>query len=185
MSNINASTNPRIIEEIDRLKRELDKLRSLPADVVGRIEQKLRLESNYHSNSIEGNSLTLGETKSLIYAAGAGETGDERSYRLVQKDEIAAFCRRNHIRRMALFGSVLRDDFTPESDVDVLVEFEPDARIGYIGLAGLETELDKILGRKADLYTFGGIKSSRNWLLRKEILNSAEVQYEQQRSGRR
>ena len=97
----------------------------------------------------------------------------------IPKDEIAAFCRRNHIRRMALFGSVLRDDFTPESDVDVLVEFEPDARIGYIGLAGLEIELDKILGRKADLYTFEGIKNSRNWLLRKEILSSTEAVYEQ------
>ena len=71
----------------------------------------------------------------------------------IPKEEVAAFCQRNHIRRMALFGSVLRDDFTPESDVDVLVEFEPDARIGYIGLAGLEIELDKILGRKADLHT--------------------------------
>ena len=66
MSNTNASTGPTIIEEIDRLKRELDKLRPLPSDVVGRIEQKLRLESNYHSNAIEGNSLTLSETKSLI-----------------------------------------------------------------------------------------------------------------------
>ena len=66
MSDINASTGPTIIEEIDRLKEELDKLRPLPADVVGRIEQKLRLESNYHSNAIEGNSLTLGETRSLI-----------------------------------------------------------------------------------------------------------------------
>ena len=55
-----------IIEEIDRLKGELDKLRPLPADVVGRIEQKLRLDSNYHSNAIEGNSLTIGETRSLI-----------------------------------------------------------------------------------------------------------------------
>ena len=66
MSNINVSTGSMIIEEIDRLKRELDKLRPLPADVVGRIEQKLRLDLNYHSNAIEGNSLTLGETKSLI-----------------------------------------------------------------------------------------------------------------------
>ena len=96
----------------------------------------------------------------------------------VPKEEIAAFCRRNHIRRMALFGSVLRDDFTPESDVDVLVEFEPDARIGYIGLAGLEIELDKILGRKADLHTFEGIERSRNWLLREEILSSIEAVYE-------
>ena len=97
----------------------------------------------------------------------------------IPQEEIAAFCQRNHIRRMALFGSVLRDDFTPESDVDVLVEFEPDARIGYIGLAGLEIELDKILGRKSDLYTFEGIKNSRNWLLRKEILSSTEAVYEQ------
>ena len=66
MSNGNASTGSTIIEEIDQLKRDLDKLRPLPADVVGRIEQKLRLDSNYHSNAIEGNSLTLGETRSLI-----------------------------------------------------------------------------------------------------------------------
>ena len=66
MSDINTSSGPTIIEEIDRLKGELDKLRPLPADIVGRIEQKLRLESNYHSNAIEGNSLTLGETRSLI-----------------------------------------------------------------------------------------------------------------------
>ncbi len=66
MSNVNSPTGSTIIEEIDRLKRELDKLRPLPADVVGRIEQKLRLDLNYHSNAIEGNSLTLGETRSLI-----------------------------------------------------------------------------------------------------------------------
>ena len=66
MSDVNASTGPTIIEEIERLKGELDTLRPLPADVVGRIEQKLRLDLNYHSNAIEGNSLTLGETKSLI-----------------------------------------------------------------------------------------------------------------------
>ncbi len=96
----------------------------------------------------------------------------------IPKEEITAFCQRNHIRRMALFGSVLRDDFTPESDVDVLVEFEPDARIGYIGLAGLEIELEKILGRKVDLHTFKGIERSRNWLRREDILSSAEAVYE-------
>lgn len=96
----------------------------------------------------------------------------------ISKEEIASFCQRNHIRRMALFGSVLRDDFTPESDVDVLVDFEPDARIGYIGLAGLEIELDKILGRKVELHTFEGIERSRNWLLKEEILSSAEAVYE-------
>lgn len=66
MRSTDASAGSTILEEIDRLKGELDALRPLPADVVGRIEQKLRLESNYHSNAIEGNSLTLGETKSLI-----------------------------------------------------------------------------------------------------------------------
>ena len=55
-----------IIEVIDGLKRDLDELRPLPPDVVGRVEQKIRLESNYHSNAIEGNTLTLGETRSLI-----------------------------------------------------------------------------------------------------------------------
>ena len=66
MNEAKALTGSMIIEEIDRLKGELDTLRPLPADVVGRIEQKLRLDLNYHSNAIEGNSLTLGETKSLI-----------------------------------------------------------------------------------------------------------------------
>ena len=66
MSNVNVSTGSLIIGKIDRLKGELDALRPLPSDVVGRIEQKLRLDLNYHSNAIEGNSLTHGETKSLI-----------------------------------------------------------------------------------------------------------------------
>ena len=97
----------------------------------------------------------------------------------IPSDKIAAFCRRNRIRRLALFGSVLRDDFTSESDVDVLVDFEPDIHIGYIGLAGLELELNEILGRKVDLHPIEGIKRSRNRLLRNEILGSAEAVYEQ------
>ena len=96
----------------------------------------------------------------------------------IPKDEIAKFCRRNHIRRMALFGSVLRDDFTPESDVDVIVDFEPGQTPG-LEFITMQDELSEILGRQVDMYTFGGIKSSRNWLLREEILHSAEVQYEQ------
>ena len=97
----------------------------------------------------------------------------------IPTDRIADFCQRSHIRRLALFGSVLRDDFTPESDVDVLVEFKPCARIGYFALAGLERELGEILGRKADLQTFKGVESNPNWLLREEILNSVEAVYEQ------
>jgi len=73
----------------------------------------------------------------------------------IPKVQIEAFCRRNRIRRLALFGSVLRDDFTPNSDVDVLVEFEPEARVGLIGFAGMENELSRLIGRKVDLNTPG------------------------------
>ena len=61
----------------------------------------------------------------------------------IPKEGIATFCRRNHIRKLAFFGSVLRDDFTPESDLGVLVEFEPGARVGLITLAGMEIELTR------------------------------------------
>lgn len=91
----------------------------------------------------------------------------------IPKDRIADFCRRNRIRRLALFGSVLRDDFRPDSDVDVLVEFEPDARIGLRFFA-LEQELSEILGRKVDLNTPGFLSG----YFRDEVLAEAEVQYD-------
>ena len=93
---------------------------------------------------------------------------------------VAEFCERNRIRRLALFGSVLRDDFTPESDVDVLVEFESGARVGFAFIT-VQEELSKILGRRVDMNTFEGVEGSRNWLLRAEILDSAEVVYDQAR----
>ena len=94
------------------------------------------------------------------------------------KEEIAAFCRRHHIQRMALFGSVLRDDFTPESDIDVLVEFAPGKTPG-LAFITMQDELSEIFGQRVDMHTFSGVERSRNWVLRKEILNSAEIQYEQ------
>jgi len=69
-------------------------------------------------------------------------------------EKIGEFCRRNHIRRMALFGSVLRDDFTPNSDVDILVEFEEGKTPGF-AFFGMERELGEMLGRKIDLNTPG------------------------------
>jgi predicted nucleotidyltransferase len=72
----------------------------------------------------------------------------------VPREEIAAFCRRHHIRKLAFFGSVLRDDFTPESDVDVLVEFEPGTHVGLRFFA-IQQELSELLGRKVDLNTPG------------------------------
>ena len=70
-------------------------------------------------------------------------------------DQIADFCRRNGIRRLAVFGSALRDDFTALSDIDVLVEFEPGTRIGLMGFQRLEAELGVLLGRRVDLNTRG------------------------------
>ncbi|MFW5636956.1 MAG: nucleotidyltransferase family protein [Thermodesulfobacteriota bacterium] len=88
----------------------------------------------------------------------------------VPKQKVADFCRRNRIRRLSFFGSVLRDDFRPESDVDVLVEFEPDARVGMIGLTGMELELGEILGRRVELHTSRGL----NPHFRNEVLERAE-----------
>ena len=96
----------------------------------------------------------------------------------IPDNTITEFCRRHHIRRLALFGSVLRDDFTPDSDVDVLVEFEPGKTPGLAFLT-IQDELSEVLGQRVDLYTFKGVENSRNWILREEILNTAEVQYEQ------
>jgi len=92
----------------------------------------------------------------------------------VPKEEIVAFCRRHHIRKLAFFGSVLRDDFTAESDVDVLVEFEPGARVGLITLAGMEIELSQVLGHRVEMHTVKGL----NPLFRDSVLNQAQVQYE-------
>lgn len=86
--------------------------------------------------------------------------------------EIAAFCRKHHIRRLAFFGSVLRDDFTPTSDVDVLVDFEPGHEPG-LAFFEMEAELSRILGRKADLQTPGFL----NPRYRSRVQAEAEVAY--------
>ena len=90
----------------------------------------------------------------------------------IPKEEIADFCRRNHIRHLALFGSVLRNDFTPESDVDVLVEFEPGHTPGLAFFA-VQRELSDVLGRKVDLNT----PSELSPYYRQEVLDEAEVLY--------
>lgn len=91
----------------------------------------------------------------------------------IPTERVAEFCRQNRIRRLALFGSVLRDDFGPDSDVDVLVEFEPATRVG-LRFFELEQELGEIIGRKVDLSTLGFL--SRHF--RDEVLAEAEVQYD-------
>ena len=89
------------------------------------------------------------------------------------QDKIAEFCRRHRIRKLALFGFVIRDDFSEESDIDVLVEFEPQAAVG-LNFFSMERELSLLLGRKVDLNTPGFLGRH----LRDHILREAEVQYE-------
>ena len=91
------------------------------------------------------------------------------------KDKIADFCRRHHIRWLAVFGSALRDDFRPDSDVDILVEFEPGHVPGLFSMARLERELSALLGRKVDLRT----PEDLSRYFREEVLKEAEVQYAQ------
>ena len=93
----------------------------------------------------------------------------------IPQKEIADFCRRWKIAEFALFGSVLRDDFEPDSDMDVLVTFAPDARWGLFALYKMEQELKAIFGREVDLATRGGVEASRNYIRRKAILSSAQV----------
>ncbi len=91
-------------------------------------------------------------------------------------EKIAEFCRRNRIRKLSLFGSVLREDFTNDSDVDVLIEFEPGVRVGLRFFA-MERELSEILGRKVDLNTAGFLSK----YFRDQVIVEAEVQYDSTR----
>ena len=95
----------------------------------------------------------------------------------IPKDKIIEFCRRWKITEFALFGSVLREDFGPESDIDVLVTFMPDARWSLLDHVEMQDELKDIFGRAVDLISKRGIERSRNAIRRKEILGSAEVIY--------
>ncbi len=91
----------------------------------------------------------------------------------IPHDELAALCRRYSVRELSLFGSVLRDDFRADSDIDVLVEFEPDAPIGLFDYPGLQEELAELLGRKVDLVSKRGLKQ----LVRDRVIASSRILY--------
>lgn len=90
----------------------------------------------------------------------------------VDRDALARYCRNHHIRRLAFFGSVVRDDFTPDSDVDVLVEFEP-GHVPGLAFFAMKAELGQILGRRVDLNTWEGLSP----YFRDEVAAEAEVHY--------
>lgn len=96
-------------------------------------------------------------------------TGDKIQ---VPRGQIAAFCRKHHIHELAFFGSIVREDFSPASDIDVLVEFEPGHTPG-LDFFGMEAELSALLRRKVDLHTRGSLSR----YFREQALAEAEVQY--------
>lgn len=91
----------------------------------------------------------------------------------IPHDQLAEICRRYYVRELALFGSVLRDDFRDDSDIDVLVEFEPEAPIGLFELVRLKNDLSVLLGRDVDLVEKAGLK---RWV-RAPVLDTARVIY--------
>jgi len=93
----------------------------------------------------------------------------------VSKNRIADFCARWNVTEMSIFGSSLRADFRPDSDVDVLVSFAPQANVSLFDMVHMQDELKAIFGREVDLVSKRGVETSRNYLRRKAILESAEV----------
>lgn len=89
------------------------------------------------------------------------------------RQEIASFCRSHAVIELAVFGSVLRDDFTEESDLDLLVSFTPGTQIGFLGLGRMQEELEQLVGRPVDLVPKSGIKP----LIRDQVIASSELLY--------
>ena len=96
----------------------------------------------------------------------------------IPKEKVADFCKRWNITELAFFGSVLRDDFGPESDIDVLVNLRPGTSHRISSILHMEKELGGILGREVDLVFRSDVERSRNYLRREAVLKSAEVFYE-------
>jgi len=92
----------------------------------------------------------------------------------MSKDRLAEFCKRNHIRRLSVFGSALRGQLRPDSDLDLLVEFEPEHTPGLFSIVRMEMELTEVLGRKVDLRTPEDLSE----YFRDEVVENADVQYQ-------
>lgn len=96
----------------------------------------------------------------------------------IPASELEAFCDRWKIRKLAFFGSVLRDDYHPASDLDVLVEFDADAHWGVLDHIQMKQELEALVGRTVDLITQRGLDATSNWLFRQEVMNTARIVFE-------
>jgi predicted nucleotidyltransferase len=101
----------------------------------------------------------------------------EELFDLIRSELVDRFCRRWKIRTLSVFGSALRDDFRPESDVDVLVSFEPSAEWSLLDHFQMQEELAALLGREVDLVSRRAVERSPNWIRRNAILGTAETVY--------
>ena len=117
-----------------------------------------------------GNELSIGGL-----SAGIGESAAARVR--LSDAQIAAYCERWNVVELALFGSVLRDDFGPDSDVDVLVRFRPGHHPSLFGLSRMEWDLAELVGRPVDLLERKAVERSRNYIRRRAILGSARTIY--------
>ncbi len=97
----------------------------------------------------------------------------------ISLSKIASFCQKWHIAKIALFGSILREDFNPDSDIDFLITFLPNTRQGLLTLAKIKHELEYLLNRSVDIAVKDSIEASENWIRRYEILTTAQTVYEQ------
>lgn len=92
-------------------------------------------------------------------------------------EQLASFCDHHQVAELALFGSILRDDFHPDSDIDILVTYQPQAQRGLLEKVVMKEELENLTNRKVDLVSKKAIENSRNWIRRQNILSSFEVIY--------
>ena len=183
-----------IIEKIDRLKGELDKLRPLPADVVGRIEQKLRLDSNYHSNAIEGNSLTLGETRSLILHGLTAHGKPMRDHLDIEGHDEAVKAIEDAVKRNEELNEVFIRNLhkvllkEPYENDAITPEGQPTKRL--ISIGDYKTQPNNVLTSTGEIYYFAPpeqVKPAMNdlidWYRKKEkegehpIVMAATVHY--------
>ena len=100
----------------------------------------------------------------------------------INPDQLEEFCQQQHIIELALFGSVLRDDFRPDSDIDILITFTPNVKRSLIDLVDMQYELEELSHRSVDLLTKKSVINSANWIRRNEILNTAKIIYESRSS---
>jgi uncharacterized protein len=96
-----------------------------------------------------------------------------RAHIFIPRPQLDEFCRRYQVQRLALFGSVLEDTFRPDSDIDVLVAFEPGARVGFITLSRMQRELTALFGRRVDLVPIDGLKA----VIRNSVLSKTQDVY--------